>query len=329
MFKKYSLVDIFKIFFNLGLAILLIVGVLLSSEYLCNEIIVSGLIIASMLLLIIGFIAKEKDKESIYKLCVLSIYIGIVLVFAYYVLARLGYSKMFKNPEKLKEWILKSGQWGEIIFVLIQFLQVTFIPIPTAIVVIAGSEIFSFGKTLFLSVIGLMIGSMVAFVLGKVFGNKLVRWLIGDKALKKYQSIVKGRDKTILTLMFIFPMFPDDLLCMVAGLTNMGYFSFFMLQLITRPLSVSGTLITKEGLLKLVPFSGWGIPVWIAIVVVIVIGFLLALKIGDKIELYMLKFMGKIARKDYVSIMYPVKYGEVPVHPAIHENTIILLKESC
>mgnify|MGYP002508213373 CR=1 FL=1 len=75
-----------------------------------------------------------------------------------------------------------------------------------------------------------MIGSMFAFFLGRVFGVKLLIWMVGPKAYNKYQKMLKGRDKLMLFMMFLLPVFPDDLLCIFAGVTTMSYTTFFIIN---------------------------------------------------------------------------------------------------
>lgn len=287
-----------------------------------------SLLILSIIVLASGLIAKLKGFDSIYKIAIICVYVGAIMIIIYSIMVFTGFLERFENYDELKSIINSSNGKSEVIFVIAQFLQVTFIPIPSNIVVLAGDELFGPVKAFFLSIIGLMIGSMFAFFLGKTFGLKLVTWIAGKEAIDKYQQIVKGRDKTLLVLMFLFPMFPDDLLCMIAGLTSMSYLSFFIVMLISRPLSVGGTILFKRGLFNIIPFSGWGIPLWIIIIIFFVWLFIYTFKNGDKIEIFMLRLIGKITKKDYVQQLYPVKMGDVPIDKNIPEDVKIKLQKS-
>ncbi|MDE7349046.1 MAG: VTT domain-containing protein, partial [Clostridia bacterium] len=138
--------------------------------------------------------------------------------------------------------------------------------------------------------------SMLAFYLGRKFGVKLIIWLFGKNAYDKYVKFTQGKDKIVLTLMFLFPFFPDDLLCIVAGITDMKYWQFFVLMLITRPLN---TLIL-EGSLKgfaSIPLTGYGIPIWIAIIAVALVAVVLAFKYSNKLENALMSLFDKISSK--------------------------------
>jgi len=63
--------------------------------------------------------------------------------------------------------------------------------------------------------------------------------------------------------MLLFPMFPDDILCMVAGITDMSYKFFIVTVALTRPVMIAATCFLGSG--EIIPFTGWGIPVWIGL----------------------------------------------------------------
>ncbi|MDE6275718.1 MAG: TVP38/TMEM64 family protein [Clostridia bacterium] len=202
----------------------------------------------------------------------------------------------FDSTEKVEAFLSKYGAYAGIIFIVVQFLQVTIVPLPAAVTTLAGVALFGFWPTFFYSVIGMMIGSMLAFYLGRKFGVKLIIWLFGKNAYNKYVKFTQGKDKVVLTLMFLFPFFPDDLLCIVAGITDMKYWQFFVIMLITRPLNI----LIMEGALKgftSIPLTGYGIPIWIAIIAVALVAVVLAFKYSGKLESALMKLFDKISSK--------------------------------
>lgn len=304
--SKKTLVNIISMFL---MTALFVFGVVLVWNTLHIALSIS-LVIIAVLFLVIGNIARLKGYDSIYKLALISIYIGVIMLIIYDILVFTGFWGRFDSYEELKKFINNTGGKSELLYILAQFLQVTFIPIPSNLVVMIGDELFGPLKAFYLSMIGLFLGSMFAFFLGKQFGMKLVIWIAGKEAIDKYQQLVKGRDKTLLVLMFIFPMFPDDLLCMVAGLTSMSYFTFTLVMLISRPLAIAGTILFRRGLLDFIPFNGWGIPVWFLIIFTLIMLFIYIFKNGDKIESWMLKVMGKVMKKNFLAELYPLEIRE-------------------
>ena len=106
-------------------------------------------------------------------------------------------------------------------------MQVTFIPIPSTITVLVGNYLFGFWASYLYSFIGMILGSMFAFYLGRWFGKKFIYWLVNDKEMvDSYLYKIKNKGNVLLFFMFIFPFFPDDLLCSIAGILPMRGFSF-------------------------------------------------------------------------------------------------------
>lgn len=215
---------------------------------------------------------------------------------AYYVIFRYKLISRFNSTEKIQLFLSKYGTYAGLIYILIQFLQVTFIPVPAAITTMAGVALFGIWKTFFYSVVGIMLGSLFAFYLGKKYGTKLFVWLMGERAYVKYHKLADGKDKVVLTMMFLFPLFPDDLLCIAAGLTNMTYFQFFIIMLIARPLNILAMEGTFKGI-SAIPLRGYGIPIWIALISLTLIVVIIAFKYSGKIENACLKLFDKISSK--------------------------------
>ena len=110
-----------------------------------------------------------------------------------------------------------------------------------------------------------------------------------------YLSKLKGKETVLLFFMFILPAFPDDALCAIAGITNMKTWIFTIMQIVTRPISILGTLLFMSG--EIIPLKGWGIVLIIFIAIISIIAFIIAFKNSDKINDYLEKIALKITSK--------------------------------
>lgn len=129
----------------------------------------------------------------------------------------------------------------------------------------------------------MFLGGLFAFLLGRVIGKKFVYWIAGDKEkVEEYLQKLKGKETVVLFFMFLFPYFPDDLLCSIAGMTSISWSTFIVIQFITRITSIGATLIFMSG--ELIPYNGWGIPVIIALSILGIIAFIISYKNADKIQ---------------------------------------------
>ena len=95
--------------------------------------------------------------------------------------------------------------------------------------------------------------------------------------------------------MQVFPFFPDDILCLVAGMTKMSFKFFFITMLIARPLAIIPTCYLGGG--TIIPYSGWGLIVWGTLIVLMIALFVLSYKYQNKIEQFVINFSSKFSKK--------------------------------
>lgn len=249
------------------------------------------------LFLVLGLFAVGifKKIDSLTKLATGTVFCALVILSGYMAMYKSGFIKRFDSSEEIAAYI-SGNPYGIALFILISFLQVTFIPIPSTITTVTGTLVFGTRAGMIYSLIGQISGSMFAFFLGRKFGSKLAKWIAGEEMFEKYNKFVKGRDKVILGYMMLFPFFPDDLICLFFGLTNMSYLGFFLLVLLSRVITISYTsYLTK--LISKIPLTPVGFLIY-ALIALVVIGLLvLCWKKGEWLENLMTKIIYKIMPK--------------------------------
>lgn len=238
---------------------------------------------------------KEKKpltkKRKIIRSVVVAVIIVAIVVLAYYILVWTGAWEYINSVDKIRELILSLGFWGRFAFVMLQFLQVTFLPIPSTISTLAGVLIYGPLQTALLSLAGIMLGSVLAFWLGRQFGRKLVAFMVGEETCKKWTDFLTNA-KYSFVVMMVLPIFPDDVLCLVAGLTNMTWKFFVLTNLIARPIGIFMTCYLGSG--ELIPYHGWGLVAWAFIIVIVGILLYLTFKYRPQIENFLkTKFRSK------------------------------------
>ncbi len=243
-----------------------------------------------------GFYGVFMNCEIAFKGGFIGFLIALLLFIGYIVAAKCGWLDLFRNREAMQSFISRYDGCATALFVAVQFLQVTVLPLPSTITTLAGIALFGVWKTVLYSSIGIIAGSMFAFFLGRTCGVKLIVWICGAKMFNKYRRFTEGKDVLLLYAMFLLPFFPDDLLCLIAGLGTMSYRSFLIMMLITRPfgaLWVAGVFKSAVS----IPFSGWGIAVWTVIFAATATIFILLYKYGDAITEKMSAFSRKMSSK--------------------------------
>lgn len=221
------------------------------------------------------------DRKYIAK-SMLSIYILILfLLIVYFVLQKTGFFTVVKTPEKLQAYLEKAGAWMPISYILLQFLQVVILPIPSIVSTVAGVALFGAFWTTVYSLIGILAGSLLAFFIGRKLGYRAVSWAIGEESLQKWRKKLKGKDNLFLTLMFVLPLFPDDILCFLAGLSTMSTCYFIIIITISRIMAISATCYSID----FIPFNTWwGITIWAIFFAAIILAFIIVYKNMDRLQ---------------------------------------------
>ncbi len=240
-----------------------LVGLLFTASFLCS--------------VFLTLSAKEIWKKTLLSVYILIVFFLTVLL----VLQITGFFTLIKDETSFQAYLQGAGRWMPFVYVALQYLQVVLLPIPGVVSTIAGVALFGALPTIIYSLIGIVAGSLTAFFIGRKLGHKAVVWLIGAEELNKWQVKLKGKDLLFLTLAFLLPVFPDDILCFIAGLSSMSWRYFAVMVLISRIVSVSVTCFSFD----FIPFNTWwGLLIWATIILAIVVAFILIYKNFDKLQ---------------------------------------------
>lgn len=142
--------------------------------------------------------------------------------------------ELFKDREKLEYFIKSLGIWGPAVFISLQIFQVVLAPIPGEATGFMGGYLFGTLLGFIYSTAGLTVGSVINFMLGRILGKRYVRRFIPSQKLEKLDRLVKRQGVIILFVLFVFPGFPKDSLCLFLGLTALPLRVFAILAAIGR-----------------------------------------------------------------------------------------------
>ena len=294
----------------------------LSANFPLNRYVKLTCLLLNLPIIALVIFSSVRNYRQILRWSICTSVLMAIFAISYYIILKYNLISKFNSAEKIQAFLAKYGAYAGLIYILIQFLQVTIIPVPAAITTVAGVALFGFWQTFLYSIIGIMCGSMFAFFLGRRFGVKLIIWLCGQSVYEKYTKLIKGKDKIVLTMMFLFPFFPDDLLCIAAGITDMKYWEFFVIMLFTRPINI----LIMEGAFKgisSIPLTGYGIPIWIALIGGTLAIVAIAFKYSKNIEDILMNLFDKISSKFHRKSKV-IKTKEYSNSPSCYDKNNIL-----
>jgi uncharacterized membrane protein YdjX (TVP38/TMEM64 family) len=154
---------------------------------------------------------------------------------AYQLVVRLYVDKRFLK-DTLREW----GVLAPAIFIGLQALQVIIAPIPGELTGILGGYLFGEWVGLLYSTIGLTLGSVTAFAVGRWLGAHFVQKLVSPDIWRKMGFIVEAEGAILCFVIFLIPGLPKDMTCYLFGLSPMPFWVFAMVSTLGR---IPGTWI--------------------------------------------------------------------------------------
>jgi len=148
---------------------------------------------------------------------------------AYQFLVRLYVDKRFLK-HTLREW----GVLAPVIFIGLQALQVIVAPIPGELSGILGGYLFGQWVGLLYSTIGLVLGSVTAFAVGRWLGARYVQKLVSPDIWRKMGFIVEAEGAILCFIIFLIPGLPKDMACYLFGLSPMPFWIFAVVSTLGR-----------------------------------------------------------------------------------------------
>lgn len=198
-----------------------------------------------------------------------------------------GFFAAVSSQQSMQAYIQRFAPYSHLCFFLIQFLSVVLAPIPSNITALVGGVMFGTWVSFLLTFSAVLLGSVLVFVLARNLGQAFVSRVVGERVSAKYLDVIHAKTDIFLVLAFLFPFFPDDLLCILAGLTPISLRRFFLIALFTRP----------WGLLFASALGGasFSIPLW-GMALIGAAGavlFFAGMKYGDRVENWILTSLGR------------------------------------
>lgn len=204
--------------------------------------------------------------------------VGLIACFLMFVFELLFSFDSITNG--INSWI--QGDYVLIIIWVLMFVQVCIVPIPAYIVLNACVVLPSIQLSVTTArgwlIIGIIlsayiVGAVVAYLIGRKWGSKAVKWCAGDdENYKKWSDILNNKGKWWYAATIILPIFPDDLLCLVCGAVKFNFRFFFWSNLIGRGIG----LVTMTIALTLLHYTSaggfpWSVVIWGAVVLALLI----------------------------------------------------------
>ncbi len=162
---------------------------------------------------------------------------AIIITAALVIFAVYGWAVgWFRDLESMRAFVSQAGAFGPAAFIAIQILQVVLPFIPGGVTLATGVAAFGPYWGFLLNYIGVAIGSGINFGLVRRFGKPALLHLVDEAAYHKYIGRIEHSKgfRRFFAIAILLPFFPDDTLCLIAGMTDMSWKEFWLIILIGK-----------------------------------------------------------------------------------------------
>lgn len=135
---------------------------------------------------------------------------------------------------RLRAAFASVGAFGPPLLVVVQALQVVVAPIPGQVLALVAGYLYGAWLGFLYNMLGITIGSAIAFWLSRRFGRAYVENVIHEETLAKVDGIEDRSVAIALFVSFLIPGLPDDALCFAGGLTTLPLWQLVVLALVGR-----------------------------------------------------------------------------------------------
>ena len=175
----------------------------------------------------------DEQLPSLRRLLLRALGVGILFVLVPFGLVWVVPS--LHDPAAIHQYVSRFGPLAPLVFVTVQALQVIVAPVPAQVLAVAGGYLFGAWQGALFRLVGVTIGSAVAFALSRRYGRPYVRRLIGPQRLARFDSFVDRSGVTGVFLLFLIPgPWPDDVVCFVAGVSTIPFRTLVVLAVVGR-----------------------------------------------------------------------------------------------
>jgi len=238
----------------------------------------------------------KRNKQKIIKLAVVALIVAIFSIGCYLLFDKLGF---------LDEETDAFDGYGSLIYIIfiglfvLQAICLCMIPGNTTIFITLAMVIFGDNPAMALLVVivGVWLGGIALFFVGRFGGRRVLYWLFGKEEVDKKLCWVTQKGATALPAFFVVPFMPNDMICMVCGMSRLKFWQFLMIIIPFRVIEV--LMIVSYPIIIDFFVSGRSLQDIIIFVNIIIVDLVL---IAMYYKLLVRVFRKTILRKKYVSV---------------------------
>lgn len=142
--------------------------------------------------------------------------------------------RLYRDKHFLKETVAAWGWLAPLVFIVIQALQVIISPFPGEVTGPVGGALFGTTWAVIYSTIGLTIGTLTCFGIGRMWGEPLVRPWLSEHNWNRMNFIIEAEGAILCLILYLIPGFPKDIISYLFGISPLPFWVFAIVSTLGR-----------------------------------------------------------------------------------------------
>ena len=139
---------------------------------------------------------------------------------------------VMSDPTSVRDWLESLGPWGPAGLIALFVLQMLVAPVPGYVFQVASGYLFGWFWGTVYAYIGMLIGGALAMALARVYGRPLVRRVVGEARLERWEVVTHLNSLGLWFLLMLGPF--GDILFFLAGLTTLPIWKIMAVAVVVR-----------------------------------------------------------------------------------------------
>jgi uncharacterized membrane protein YdjX (TVP38/TMEM64 family) len=194
-----------------------------------------------------------------------------------------------QDQERVRTWVAQFGPWGPVAIAGLEMAQALVAPIPGQAIEAVSGYLYGPWLGALYAMAGITTGSLLNFLLARRLGRSLLLKLTNPETVTQLDDLANRGGDIFFFLIWLFPLVPDDLACLAAGLTPMTIRRFLLLMALGRFPGIFVSTWIGSSAAEISP--GW----WIAILSGLALAAVIAWRWGGAIQATAMRLLQQIA----------------------------------
>ena len=185
---------------------------------------------------------KNRERQKTILKAVFLLLIVVIIPLLIFLTHREFFSQ-FESISEAEEYIRSYGHFSGLIYLVLQVIQVVICFLPGEVFQVVAGYLFGPFWGIVYALAGCAIGEAVAFSLARVLGRGFVRLFMSEEQFEKYSSrLNSSKGYTLCFILYLIPGIPKDILCYVAGVSEIRFLPFLIISMVGRLPGLIGSI---------------------------------------------------------------------------------------